>query len=127
MADARAREQLRQEREAFEQAFRHDKAWFRLRLTMGYLGLGLMLAIFTLAMWILVQPHAYGPVPIGAAAVSIAGQAMAVGYNIVRLVLNQAKVDRLEPHTISEPSNKRSRLPIARAPLCSDDPAAGGN
>jgi len=110
MADARAREQLRQEREAFEQAFRHDRAWFTLRLAMGYLGLAIMLAIFVMAMWVLTHPLTYGPLPIGAAALSMTSQALVISYGIVRLVLSQANVDRLEPVTISTPSGERPRL-----------------
>lgn len=123
MADARAREQLRQEREAFKQAARHDEAWFFLRLAMGYLGLSFMLAIFALTIWVLTHPASYGPLPIGAAAVSIISQAFAVSYGIIRLVLQQANVTRLDPLTIATlpslpvpvPSKARSSRPPRRA------------
>lgn len=101
MADARAREQLRQERAAFEQASRHNKAWFVLRLTMGYLGLAILPVILVMAIWVLSNPQAYGPVPIGAAAVAMTSQAFGVSFGIVRLVLQQRHVVRLDPLTLT--------------------------
>jgi hypothetical protein len=41
----RAVEQLRQERETFEQQKRHDARWFMLRLIMGYSSIALMFGI----------------------------------------------------------------------------------
>jgi hypothetical protein len=112
MADARAREQLRQERAAFEQAHRHDKAWFRLRLAMGYLGLTFMLAIFAMAFWVLAHPAIYGPLPLGAAAITMTGQALALSFGIARLVLLQANAVRLDPLTVE---NANSTPPPRRA------------
>lgn len=103
MADARAREQLRQEREAFDQAARHDKAWFMLRLAMGYLGLSFLPAMFAVTIWVLTHPASYGPLPTGAAIISLISQAIAMGYGIVRLVLQQSNVTRLEPLTGASP------------------------
>ena len=115
MADARSREQLRQEREAFEQAFRHGRAWFNLRLAMGYLGLTIMLAILALAIWVLVNSEAYGPLPIGAAALAMASQALVISYGIVRLVLQQADVVRIEPVTNGATDATPPRRPERRA------------
>lgn len=101
MVDARCREQLRQERVAFEQASRHDKAWFALRLAMGYLGVAIMLTIFAMTIWVMIHPPIYGPLPLGAAALSMTGQALAISYGIIRLVLQQANVVRLAPLTVA--------------------------
>ena len=121
MADARAREQLRQEREAFDRSCRHSEAWFRLRLALGYLGLGIMLAITGTAAWVLFHPEAYGPLPVGASAVAVMTQTLGLGFAIVRMVLLQPQVAGLTPATVASratPTTRRksSTAAIAAAP-----------
>lgn len=105
MADARAREQLRQERAAFERACRHCEAWFRLRLAIGYLGLIILTLILGVAIWVLAHPGAYGPLPLGAAAIAVTTQALGLSFGVVRLVLSQPAVDQLVPATSSAPAH----------------------
>jgi hypothetical protein len=112
MTDARAREQLRQERVAFEQAHDHDKAWFRLRLAVGYLAPVLMLLILGMAFWVLMHPATYGALPVGAAAIAMTSQTLALGFGIARMVLQQPNAARLDPLTSvrvkARPSFKRA-------------------
>jgi hypothetical protein len=112
MADARAREQLRQEREAFDRACRHSEAWFRLRLALGYLGLGIMLAITGTAAWVLFHPSTYGPLPMGTAGGAILIQTLGLGFAIVRMVLLQPQVAGLTPATVAS----RARTPASHKP-----------
>ena len=112
MADARAREQLRQERVAFERACRHVEAWFRLRLVMGYLALIIISVILGAAIWVLVHPAAYGPLPLGAAAIALTTQALGISFGIVRLVLSQPASHRLMPAT----SNTVAKAEAAAVP-----------
>ena len=113
MADARAREQLRQEREAFDRACRHSEAWFRLRLALGYLGLGIMLAITGTAAWVLFHPTTYGPLPLGTAGGAILIQTLGLGFAIVRIVLLQPQVAGLTPATV----DNRAPTPASRKAL----------
>ncbi|MEO7466294.1 hypothetical protein [Sphingobium sp. Z007] len=112
MADARAREQLRQEREAFDRACRHSEAWFRLRLALGYLGLCIMLAITGTAAWVLFHPTTYGPLPLGTAGGAILIQTLGLGFAIVRMVLLQPQVAGLMPATLAN----RAPTPASRTP-----------
>lgn len=115
MADARAREQLRQEREAFDRACRHGEAWFTLRLALGYVGLAIMPAMLGVAVWVLLHPTTYGALPIGAAAVTVTTQTLGLGFTIVRLVLLQPQVAGLEPATVVNHAPSRSRRKSRRA------------
>lgn len=99
MADLQARERLRQEREAFALACSQGKAWFTLRLAMGYGGLAVMATILAMASWILLNPQTYGALPLGAAAVTLATQAAGLSFAIARLVLSQTGIIRLTPAT----------------------------
>ncbi|MGO9771788.1 MAG: hypothetical protein ACLPSW_20035 [Roseiarcus sp.] len=56
MTDARALEQLRQERETFDQAKARDACWFTLCLTIGYVGIGLLFVIALVSGYILLHP-----------------------------------------------------------------------
>ena len=122
MADDRAREQLRQEREAFNRACRHSEAWFRLRLALGYQGLGIMLAITGTAAWVLFHPTTYGPLPLGTAGGAILIQTLGLGFAIVRIVLLQPQVAGLTPATTvanrapTPASRKSPKVKIAATP-----------
>src|SRR2546426_162154 len=64
---ARATEQLRQERETFDQAKQHEAHWFILRLAMGYSAVLLLAAIMVVASYILFNAAAF-PVSVVTAA-----------------------------------------------------------
>lgn len=99
MKTERAREQLRQEREAFEQMRREVARWSILRLCMGYGGLGLMAGIAVVAGMVVLQPDRYGPVPVGAAATALLVDMVSLAASIARLVLSRGSMTVLEPVT----------------------------
>ncbi|TGX49164.1 hypothetical protein E5A73_20220 [Sphingomonas gei] len=104
----RAREQLRQEREAFEQMRREVARWSLLRLCMGYGGLGLMTGIAAIAGIVVLHPNEYGPVPVGAAATALLIDMVSLAASISRLVLSRSSMMVLEPLTQSAAHGRRS-------------------
>ena len=71
MTDPRTREQLRQERETFDQAKAHDARWFTLRLAMGYTAICLLVAIALVSGDILLDPTSYAPATLAVAATTL--------------------------------------------------------
>ena len=99
MTDARTREQLRQERETFDQAKAHDARWFTLRLAMGYAGIGLLLAIALVSGYILLHPTSYAPATIAVAATTLLVDMLGLVVSIFKLVLQQGSAVLLKPVT----------------------------
>jgi hypothetical protein len=99
MTDARARERLRQERETFNQAKAHDARWFRLRLAMGYAGIGLLLAIAVVSGCILLHPASFATATIAIAATTLLVDMLGLVVSIVKLVLQQGSAVPLKPIT----------------------------
>jgi hypothetical protein len=96
---ARATEQLRQERETFDQAKQHEARWFVLRLVMGYAAVVLLSAVIIVASYILFN-NAYFP----ATVVVAAGAALFVDVvgllvSVWKIVLNPNFAARLGPVT----------------------------
>jgi len=89
MRRERVEEQLRQDREAFEQAKAQSAAWFALRLRMGYLGIALVLLVAAVSIFVLLHPERYGAVAIGAAGSALLVHAVGLAIVIFRLVLQQ--------------------------------------
>jgi len=110
MRNERSREQLRQERETFEQARLQCARWFSLRLCMGYTGIGLMAIIALVAIWILLHTGSYAPTVISIAAAALLVDLFGLVASIFRLVLPQGSIDRLEPVT-------RHERRVPRAPI----------
>ncbi len=106
MKAERAREQLRQEREAFEQMRREVARWSVLRLCMGYGGLGLMTGIAVVAGIVVLQPERYGALPVGAAATALLVDMVSLAASIARLVLSRSSMMALEP-VIRDPAWKQ--------------------
>ena len=99
MTDVRAREQLRQERETFDQAKAHNARWFALRLAMGYAGISLLLAIALVSGYILFQPAIYAPATIAFAATTLLMDMLGLVVSIFKLVLSQGSAVPLKPVT----------------------------
>ena len=97
MTDARAREQLRQERETFHQAKSHGARWFTLRLAMGYAGIGLLLAIALVSGYILPHPASYAPATIVIAETTLLMDVLGLVVSIFKLVLQQGSAVPLKP------------------------------
>ncbi len=103
MTIQRALEQLRQERETFDQRKQQDARWFQLRMTMGGLAILIIPAIIVICVLLLSNPHQDAAVKSLAASallVDILGLAGAVW----KVVLNPASLTQLSPVTISAPT-----------------------
>jgi len=111
METERAREQLRQEREAFEQMRREVARWSVLRLCMGYGGLALMTGIAVVAGIVVLHPEHYAAVPVGAAATALLVDMVSLAASIARLVLSRSSMMVLEPVTRGAGPEDRSRIP----------------
>lgn len=103
MTDPRAREQLRQERETFNQAKAHDARWFTLRLAMGYVGIVLLLAIALVSGYVLLHPARYAAVTIAIAAMTLLVDMLSLILSIFRLVLQEGGAATLKPVTEVHP------------------------
>src|ERR1017187_8732677 len=99
MIGARAREQLRQEREAFDQAKAHDARWFTLRLMIGYAGIALLLAIALVSGYILLHPASYSPATIAVAATTILVDILGLVVTIFKFIFPQSSAVPLKPVT----------------------------
>ena len=99
MKSERAREQLRQERETFEQMRREGARWSMLCLSMGYGGLGLMAGIAVVAGVVVLHPGHYGPIPVCAAATTLLVDMLSLATSIARLGPSGSSVMVLEPIT----------------------------
>lgn len=99
MTNARAHEQLRQERETFDQAKAHDARWFALRLTVGYAGIGLLLVIALVSGFILFHPTSYVPATIAIAATTLLVDMLGLVVSICKLVLQHGSAVPLKPIT----------------------------
>jgi len=107
MKTERAREQLRQERETFEQARAQTGRWFRLRLCMGYVGIALMGLIAIVSTYVILHPDHYNGAVLGIAATALLVDLVSLAISIFRLVLSQGSMVKLEPVTRTEPSRLR--------------------
>ena len=97
MTDARARELLRQEREAFDQAKAHHARWFMLRLVMCYAGIGFFFAIALVLGYLLLHPANYPPAMIAVASTALFVDLVGLVISIFKLVLQQGSVVPLKP------------------------------
>lgn len=97
----RASEQLRQERETFDQAKSQEHWWFILRLMMGFSSIVLLVAVMVVSVYILFN-HIEFPV----AVVTAAGSALFVDVlgmliGVWKIALNPKLVTKLQPTTQS--------------------------
>ena len=95
----RATEQLRQERETFDQAKRHESRWFILRLVMGYSSVLLLAAIMVIASYVLFNGETFpeGVVTVAGAALFIDVLGLLVA--VWKIALNPNFYARLGPVT----------------------------
>jgi len=123
MRDDRAAEQLRQEREAFDQAKAQARRWFALRLYVGYLGIGLLIAIAVFAAYLLLGSVRHSPQVQVYAAVALLIDMVGLVMSIFKLVLQPGNTIRLEPVTTAverqrtpsgAPSRTRVQAPSSR-------------
>jgi membrane-associated HD superfamily phosphohydrolase len=96
---ARATEQLRQERETFNQVKKHEERWFVLRLVMGYSAVILLTAVMIIASYILFSATAF-PVPVvTAAGAALFADVVGLLVAVWKIALNPDFSARLGPVT----------------------------
>lgn len=99
MKDARALEQLRQEREAFDQAKSQGALWFSYKLRMGY-GINLLLLGGAAACtYILLCHDDYPAQVVTIAAAILPGDIIALAIAVFKLVLQSNPLPALQPTT----------------------------
>lgn len=109
MKDSRALEQLRQEREAFDQAKMQGVHWFRLRLCMGYASVIILFGVAAACSYIVLNPAAYSPAVVTIAATTLLVDMVSLVASIFKLVLQHNNTARLKPVTAARAPARRSR------------------
>lgn len=87
MTGRRASEQLRQERETFDQLKAHDSLWFKLRLTTGLVAIVALLVVLFVAARVVLTPSQYSETTITLAAVAILADIAGLAGTVFLLVL----------------------------------------
>ena len=96
---ARATEQLRQERETFDQAKRHDGRWFILRLAMGYYAVLLLGVIMAVASYVLLDSPKFPTNVVSAAGAALFVDVVGLLAAVWKIALNPSFSARLTPLT----------------------------
>lgn len=105
----RAQEELRQERETFDQRKEQDARWFSLRLAMGITAVLLIPTFMGICTWVIVNHTAFDGAVVTAAAAGLFADVLGMILSVWRIVLGQAP-DALAPVTHAV------RLPYPVAP-----------
>src|SRR4051812_41276429 len=109
MKDARAVEQLRQEREAFEQAKAQGMHWFRLRLCMGYASVFILFGVAAACSYIVLNPAGYSMAVVTIAATTLLVDMVSLAAGIFKLILQHNNAARLKPVTTAGPPVARTK------------------
>lgn len=97
----RADEQLRQERETFDQRKWQESQWFKLRLFMGYSSVVLLTAIMFVSSYILLNASEFSDYVVAAAGSALFIDVLGLLIGVWKIVLNPAFITKLEPVTIT--------------------------
>ncbi len=108
VAIERATEQLRQERETFNQAKHHEGRWFILRLVMGYSAVVLLAAVMVVASYILFSAAAFPAGVVTAAGAALFVDVLGLLVAVWKIALNPDFHAKLTPVT-------REELPLISA------------
>lgn len=115
-----ANEQLRQERETFNQRKEQAARWFTLRLRMGYGAIVLLPTIGILSAYILVNHSHFPQTVLTGAAGALFVDVLGLVISVWKVVLNPGSVTRLEPVTSERLTKEKLQLmpprSINRAP-----------
>lgn len=96
---ARAEEQLRQERDAFDQKKQQDNVWFYLRFATGVVSLLLLLAIIPICSYIFVNHAEFPDLMVKAASAALFGDVVGLIVMVTKVVIGSGQVRPLEPVT----------------------------
>jgi hypothetical protein len=118
----KAQEQLRQQRETFDQRKRHDSRWFLLKLAMGWNAMLLLPGIGVVCSAVIFNHREFSPATVTAATAALFVDALGLVLNVWRLVLGKSP-DPLQPignktDQSADASRPTSRGGARRAPGC---------
>lgn len=106
----RAMEQLRQEREAFDQQKAHNNRWFYLRLVMGYAAVVLIPAIILVASYILFNSEKFPASVVAYAGAALFADIIGLFISVWKIVLSQKSFGRLEPVTKTDMLDNEGKI-----------------
>jgi len=107
----RIEEQLRQERETFDQRKEQEAQWFSLRLRMGYTAVILLPTIIVISTYILFNYQSFPSAVVTASGGALFADVVGLIVAVWKVVLNPGSVTKLDP-LISEGLNS---LPVQQA------------
>lgn len=94
-------EQLRQEREVFDQRKAQDERWFTLRLRMGYMAAVLLPLFMVVTSYIIFNSDRFPPSVVALSATALLADVLGTILSVWKLVLNPDSVSKTEPVTNS--------------------------
>lgn len=97
----RASEQLRQERETFDQAKSQEHWWFILRLMMGFSSIILLVAVMVVSVYILFNHAEFPTAVVTAAGAALFVDVLGMLIGVWKIALNPKSVTKLQPTTQS--------------------------
>ena len=95
----RAMEQLRQEREVFDQRKNQESLWFLLRLSMGYSSIVLLFAIIIIASMVLFNAPKFSEFTVRAAGAAVFADVVGLLISVWKIVLNPNFMTKLTAET----------------------------
>jgi hypothetical protein len=103
IAFARAEEQLRQEREAFDQFKMKDKNWFYLQLVVGGSSVVLLISIVVICCYIFLHSGVFPEFVVKAASAALFGDVVGLLVLVWKVILNASDTKALAPVTKAIP------------------------
>jgi hypothetical protein len=104
ISETRAEEQLRQERDAFEQHKRRAERWFVVRqLIVGASGF-ILLAILVMALLVLFNPERYHPMLVAAAGTAVFGEILYAMLFVWKTTVSPEWNEPVQPITVGKTS-----------------------
>lgn len=97
----RASEQLRQERETFDQARAHDQWWFLLRLVMGFASVVLLICVLVVSVYILFNSSDFPERVVTYAGGALFADVLGMLVGVWKVVINPNSTSKLHPTTQS--------------------------
>ena len=98
----RAMEQLRQEREVFDQRKNQESHWFLLQLAMGYASVFLLVAVIVISALVLFNAEKFPEFAVKAAGVALFTDVVGLLVGVWKIVLQPDFMMKLAPETQEE-------------------------
>jgi len=95
----RAAEQLRQERETFDQAKKHDGLWFILKLAMGFVSVILLICVMVVAVYILFNNGDFSLTVTNFAGAALFVDVLGMLIGVWKIVIAPESSSKLQPTT----------------------------